>query len=132
MDFTRIKFDQADVENVLAKMRPEEIDGLAFGAIELDADGRIVSFNATESRLSGRARDAVVGKLFFSEVAPCTRRPEFYGRFQRLVAGGPSAVFDYVFDYKMSPKQVRVHMKKALLGDRYWILVRWLDTAPAL
>ncbi|AKF03465.1 photoactive yellow protein [Sandaracinus amylolyticus] len=129
MEFTRLSFDQDDVANVLAKLPPSQLDELPFGAIELDANGRILQYNATESKLSGRAVESVIGRLFFDEVAPCTRRPEFYGRFLELVKGGPSAVFDYVFDYKMRPRQVRVHMKRALLGKTYWILVRWNDGA---
>ena len=35
-------------------------------------------------------------------------------------------MFDYVFDYRMAPRRVRVHMKKALLDDSVWVLVRWL------
>ena len=37
--------------------------------------------------------------------------------------GALSVVLDYVFDYRMNPTKVRVHMKKALVGDTFWILV---------
>ncbi len=127
--FDRIEFDQQDVANVLAKLTTEEIDELPFGAIELDRDGVVLSFNAREAKESGRKAESVIGKRFFVDVAPCAKTPEFYGRFETLVAGGPSAVFDYVFDYEMAPRKVRVHMKKALLGDTYWVLIRWLGAA---
>ncbi len=124
--FHRLRFDQEDVENALAKLSSEEIDQLPFGAIRLDAQGTILAFNERESQESGRAVKDVIGKRFFVDVAPCAKTPEFFGRFEALVAGGPSAVFDYVFDYEMSPRRVRVHMKKALLDDSYWVLIRWL------
>ena len=120
-----VQFDQGDIDNVLARLSPEEIDDLAFGAIQLDAKGTVLAFSQTEGRLTNRDPKDVIGKNFFTQVAPCTRRPEFYGRFEEGVRQGKlSAVFDYVFDYRMNPTKVRVHMKKALVGDTYWVLVK--------
>lgn len=119
-----LAFDGADIENVLARMSAEEMDQLAFGAIQVDASGTVLSYSRRESQITGRDPGSVIGKNFFAEVAPCTRRPEFYGRFQEGVKKGElGVVFDYVFDYKMNPTRVRVHMKKAIRGDSYWILV---------
>ena len=120
-----LRFDQDDIDNVLARLRTEQIDELAFGAIQLDRDGKVLAYSQSESRITGRDPKDVVGRNFFTEVAPCTRRPEFYGRFQEGVAKGAlSVVFDYVFDYRMNPTRVRVHMKKAIAGDTYWVLVK--------
>lgn len=124
-EFDRVQFDQADVDNLLARLPAAQLDRLPFGAIELDAAGVILKYNETEAKLSGRSAARVVGRNFFDDVAPCTNSPAFRGRFDKLVAGGPSAVFDYQFDYKMAPRAVRVHMKRALLGDTYWVLVSW-------
>jgi photoactive yellow protein len=100
------------------------VDQLAFGAIQVDANGTVLSFNTTESQLTHRDKKDVVGRNFFTEVAPCTNRPEFYGRFVNEVrAQGRSVLFEYIFDYKMNPTRVRVHMKKAITGDTYWFLV---------
>ena len=123
----RLSFDQDDIDNVLSQLTPGQIDDLAFGAIQLDPTGKVLAFSRTESEITGRRVEDVVGRNFFSEVAPCTRRPEFYGRFQEGVRSGQlSVIFDYVFDYKMNPTKVRVHMKKALTGDSYWVLVKRL------
>jgi len=121
------QFDQDDIENVLARLDAKAIDTLAFGAIQVDASGKVLAYSQRESQITGRDPKDVIGKNFFADVAPCTRRPEFYGRFQDGVkAGKLSAIFDYVFDYKMNPTRVRVHMKSALIGDTYWILVKRL------
>lgn len=65
--------------------------------------------------------------LFRSDIAPCTRTDTLYGRFRRGVeAGRLDTVFEYVFDYKMEPQKVKVHMKKARGQDRYWIFVKRL------
>ncbi|HEU4763843.1 MAG TPA: photoactive yellow protein [Gemmatimonadales bacterium] len=120
----RVKFDQNDIDNVLATLTPDQVDQLAFGAIQVDANGTVLSFNTTESQLTHRDKKDVVGRNFFTEVAPCTNRPEFYGRFVNEVrAQGRSVLFEYIFDYKMNPTRVRVHMKKAITGDTYWFLV---------
>ena len=64
-------------------------------------------------------------RIFFDEIAPCTKRPEFYGRFRDGVEQGDlNTLFEYEFDYKMNPTKVKVHMKKSLTGDSYWILVK--------
>jgi photoactive yellow protein len=119
-----IAFDQGDIENVLARLSPAEIDTLPFGAIQLDAAGTVIGFSQREAQITSRDPKQVIGRNFFDEVAPCTRRPEFQGRFQEGVRNGNlGVVFDYVFDYKMNPTRVRVHMKKAILGETYWILV---------
>lgn len=119
-----ISFDQDDIENVLAGLSSDEIDALAFGAIQVDSSGKVLSYSQREAQITSRDPREVIGRNFFDEVAPCTKRPEFYGRFREGVASGSlAAVFDYTFDYRMNPTRVRVHMKKAILGDSYWILV---------
>ena len=125
--YNLVQFDQDDIENVLSRLDDGQIDDLAFGAIQLDRDGKILSYSQREGTITGRDPKAVIGKNFFEDVAPCTRRPEFHGRFKDGVASGKlSVIFDYVFDYKMNPTRVRVHMKNALVGDSYWVLVKRL------
>lgn len=123
-----VAFDEDDIENPLARLSDGDIDQLAFGAIQLDATGKVLSYSRRESQITGRDAKDVVGKNFFDEVAPCTRSPEFYGRFRSGVDNDDlGVVFDYVFDYKMNPTRVRVHMKKAIRGDSYRILVNGRD-----
>lgn len=120
-----IRFDQDDIENVLAKMSDTEIDDLAFGAIELNPSGEIVRYNAAESSITGRDQTAVIGQNFFDTVAPCTKTPEFYGRFEGIKAGKETNVmFTYTFDYQMAPTKVNVHMKKSLANENIWIFVK--------
>lgn len=122
-----VSFGATDIENVLARMNSKELDKLAFGAIQVDKTGKILYYNVMESEITGRKPEEVIGKNFFTEVAPCTRRPEFYGAFVKGVANNDlGVIFEYVFDYNMKPTKVKVHMKKALIGDTYWILVKRL------
>lgn len=41
-------------------------------------------------------------------------------------AGDLNTMFEYVFDYNMAPTKVKIHMKKAISGNSYWILVKRL------
>ena len=120
-----VVFELDDIENVLAKLDPEEIDGLAFGVIQLDEEGKILYYSVAEGRIANREPSQVVGKNFFNEVAPCSKRPEFYGRFlEGVKSGHMDVVFEYIFDYKMNPTRVRVRMKKSETKGEYWLLVR--------
>ncbi|GAB6091274.1 PAS domain-containing protein [Spirochaeta dissipatitropha] len=120
-----IKFGTEDVKNVMSSLNDSDINGLAFGAIKLDAAGRILSYNKAEGDITGRDPKAVIGKNFFTEVAPCTNQPEFYGKFKAGVASDDlNTMFEYVFDYKMTPTKVKVHMIKSVVGDGFYIFVK--------
>lgn len=120
-----IAFGKTDVENVLAKMNDAQLNKLAFGAIELDASGRIIKYNAVEGAITGRDPKTMIGKNFFTEVAPCTNRPEFKGVFDTGVrTNNLNTLFEYVFDHQMKPTKVKIHMKRAITGTSYWIFVK--------
>lgn len=120
-----VEFGKEDIQNAVATMSAKEIDALAFGAIQLDSAGRILQYNAMEGAITGRDPKAAIGKNFFTELAPCTNTPAFKGIFDKGVQGKDlNTIFEYTFDYEMKPTKVRVHMKKALIGDSYWVFVK--------
>ena len=120
-----LAFGKTDVANVLSKMNDAQLNKLAFGAIELDAAGKILKYNAVEGAITGRDPSAVIGKSFFTEVAPCTNRPEFKGVFDAGVRGkNLNTMFEYVFDHQMKPTKVKIHMKQAISGNTYWVFVK--------
>lgn len=122
-----VGFGRTDIDNVLARLTAQEIDQLAFGAVQLDAKGTVLQYNAAEASITGRKREDVIGRNFFREVAPCTDSPAFKGAFDAGVRNGDlNTMFEYVFDYRMAPTKVKIHMKKALVGDSYWIFVKRL------
>ena len=127
MDLQLVEFGKANIENVMATMSSKEIDGLAFGAVQMDGTGKIMQYNAAEGDITGRDRKAVIGRNFFTEVAPCTNTAAFKGAFDAGVkAGNLNTMIEYTFDYNMKPTKVKVHMKKALVGDSYWVFVKRL------
>jgi photoactive yellow protein len=103
-------------------MTPEELDALPFGAIQLDAEGTVLSYNKAEERISGRTHTEVVGRNFFREVAPCTRVQRFFGAFQAGVDRGElNEVFDFTFRFAAGARDVRIRM--ILGGASVWIFV---------
>lgn len=120
-----VQFGNDNIENTLANMKDGDLDQLAFGAIQLDGNGKILQYNAAEGDITGRDPNSVIGKNFFTDVAPCTDSKEFRGRFEEGVKSGEmNTMFEYVFDYQMKPTKVKVHMKKALVGNSFWIFVK--------
>ena len=122
-----IAFGKDDIDNKLAKMSAGQIDELAFGAIQLDAQGKVLRYNQAEAQITGRLASAVIGTNFFRDVAPCTNSPKFKGVFDAGVRTNTlNTMFEYVFDYKMTPTKVKIHMKKAISDGTYWIFVKRL------
>ena len=122
-----IAFGKDDIDNSLAKMTGKQIDELAFGAIQLDAQGKVLRYNQAEADITGRHASAVIGTNFFRDVAPCTNTARFKGVFDAGVrASNLNTMFEYVFDYKMTPTKVKIHMKKAISDGTYWIFVKRL------
>ncbi len=80
-------------------MSPERFDELPFGAIVIDPDGKIASYNEYETRLSLLDRERVIGRNFFRDVAPCTAVREFEGRLHEFLRTDEtvSETFEYLF-----------------------------------
>ena len=66
-----------------------------------------------------------MGKNFFADVAPCCNTPVFKGAFDEGVRTGLlDTIFSYVFDHRMNPVKVRVHMRKAMATETFWVFVK--------
>lgn len=103
----------------------EELEHLPFGAIQLDTTGRILRFNGFESKISGVAKAQAVGKMFFTEVAPCTNVKEFYGRFKEGVARKRlHEKFRYHYSFKRNPLDVTITLFYSDLTQSIWVFVR--------
>ena len=115
---------RADIERIQS-FNETQLDQLPFGAIRLDRDGKILAFNQAEVDLSGRKKENVLGKNFFTDVAPCTNVQDFAGKFREGVTTGKlHTVFPYVFDYEMDPRNVWVTLFYSNETDTAWVFVR--------
>ena len=106
----------------VAQLTPDKLDGLPYGLITLDARGRVIHYNDTESRLVGLPKDRVIGRNFFREIAPCTRIREFEGRFNELAAD-PFGVrvhsFDFIFKFARGEQHVSVVMTPGRIRGQF-------------
>lgn len=132
MAIEMIKFNDKDIRMMLSSVDQEKIDTMAFGAVELDSSGKILSYNMAEGEIVGRKPADVIGKNFFDEVAPCTKSPQFHGLFTELVKTNRDGFdkFQFVFDYNMKPTKVSVMMARSITktGGKYtyWVFVKRL------
>ena len=118
---------QSDPANLRAvdELTAEELDHLPVGAIRLDRDGTVLGYNQAESRLSGLRREKVLGRNFFTEIAPCTNVREFAGAFHAGVARGElHAVFPFVLQFKPTPKRVTITLYLHKATGNAWVLVK--------
>ena len=105
-------------------MSPEELDRLPYGMIQLDAGGRIMRYNAVESRLASLPQEQQIGKHFFTEVAPCTKVQAFYGRFREGVRHESlDTVFHFHFAFKQNPRDVTVRLFYSRRTRSVWVMI---------
>jgi photoactive yellow protein len=120
-----------DVLDHVDRMTPEELDRLPYGLIQLDAAGRILNYNAVESRLASIAKQDAIGKQFFTEIAPCTRVQEFYGRFKEgVIRESLDTSFHFHFAFKQNPRDVTVRLLYTRRTRTVWVLISDLNGRP--
>jgi photoactive yellow protein len=103
----------------------QEFDALPFGAIKLDGDGRVLQYNAYEAKLARRDPRDVIGRNFFTEVAPCTNVQEFAGRFRAGIdAGVLNVTFPYRFLFPDRYVNVEITMMLTPAGTGAWVFVK--------
>lgn len=115
----------AEFDISITDMDEQALDAQPFGIIRLDRDGVVCSYNLYEEGLSRRKRVNVIGKNFFTEVAPCTHVQEFYGRFLAGVHDRSlNATFGFIFDFPHGARHVDVSLFYKQADDSIWVLVR--------
>jgi photoactive yellow protein len=110
----------------------EDLDAMPFGAIVVDLSGGIVAYNQYEARLARKDRDAVIGKNFFRDVAPCTAVQAFEGRMQIFIRSkhAVSERFNYFFPFVHGPIEVTITFIKLRGKDQILIAVERVDRRP--
>ena len=123
------RFKDDNLAEHLRTASKETLNATDFGVIKVDDDGSILFYNEAEAELSGLSPDEVVGRNFFTQVAPCTNNRLFRGRFEDGVAAGSmDETFSYTYTYKMKPTLVNVRLCRDADGTN-WILVQEYNQA---
>jgi photoactive yellow protein len=93
----------------LPDLSERELDDLPFGAIVLAQDGTVLAYNRAEGELASRNPSEVIGRNFFTDIAPCTSVQAFRGTFMEFCrAETPSRAFQFTFRFPSGPIQVRI------------------------
>ncbi|HEX7240584.1 MAG TPA: PAS domain-containing protein [Longimicrobiaceae bacterium] len=103
----------------------DELDRLPFGVIQLSTLGRVLRYNRAEAELAGMEAAGVVGRNFFTEIAPCTRVQKFYGAFLEGVARGElNELFPFEFEFRDGRRRdVVISMFYSRTSDSVWVVV---------
>ena len=115
-------FHYEGIANELERCSDETLDGLPFGVIRMTRDGLVNGFNAYEVRLAGLSRSRVVGKHFFTEVAPCTNNALVAQRYEECLMLDER--LPYVFTLRMRPRKVELRLLKVTDSAHQYLLVR--------
>ncbi len=97
------------------------LEALPLGVIVLDAEGRVVLYNAAEQRLARRTQASVLGKDFFTEVAPCLRVAGLADVFHERIGRQPlDEVVETSFPHPFSetPREVSIQLRSHEYEDR--------------
>lgn len=104
------------------------LDLLPYGIIVVDERGAILYYNAREEQIAGRRREDVIGKNFFTEVAPCTYVQEFYGRFRETMqTAGLVASFHFRFPFPGRAREVEISLNSFQQAGAYLCLISVSD-----
>ena len=120
-----VQFDQPDLRRVIDALVPGELDDLQFGVIGFDRDTTVQVYNDHETEAAGLGRGRVVGRPFFSEVAPCMNNYLVAQRFKDAHASSAALdeTIDYVLTLRMRPTRVKLRLLSSPDSPLSYVLV---------
>ncbi len=117
-------FETKKLAEALEALTADEIDQLPFGVIAIDPQGVVQVFSKIEAKLSGYGARPAIGKVFFTDVAPCMNNAHFKGRIDKARAAGTLNVsFTFVGDFEDSNRELSIRVQSAKDGGA-WIAIR--------
>jgi photoactive yellow protein len=127
-NMTVFAFDQSDPENPLGSLKDEDLRKIPYGAAELNAEGRIISYIDTEPEGNDNGKVSPIGRDFFGDVARWASSSIIAAEFRKGISGG---ALNVVFDCASArlPHKVRVHFKVSPILGTYWVFVKRLHRA---
>lgn len=115
----------------LDRLTNEELDAVPYGVIQLDAEGRILSYNKAEADDTGCAECPPVGRDYFSDVAPSAFVAEIFGRYVEAFSSHQmDEMFRFTFIDGMLPRSVMVRMYYASRTGTLWMFTANPDGSP--
>ena len=114
-------FDTPKLADAVEALSLADIDRLPFGVIGLDPQGAVRVYSATEARLSGYGNRPVIGRTFFTEIAPCMDNGHFRGLIEKARKQGTLDIrFTFIGDFSDRSRELTVRVQAAKDGGT-WI-----------
>ena len=118
-----IDFNAPDALSQLNHMTGADLDRLPYGVVAMAPDGVVEHYNQAESAFSGLPPERVIGRNFFTEVAPCTNN--FMVADKMRDAAELDEIVPYSFSVRMRPTAVTLRLLRSASARRMFMLVRW-------
>lgn len=116
--------DTRELASRVEALPTSELDTLAFGVIRLDDANKVTFYSRTEGQQSGFGDRPVIGRQFWTEIAPCMGTPEFIRRLdQAKRAGTLDLTFEQVGDFDDAERLLHVRMIAAT-NNGAWVFIR--------
>ncbi len=117
-------FDTPKLAEAVEALSGEQLDLLPFGVTGLDKNNIVRVFNKAEAELSGYGERASLGRLFFTDVAPCMNNGYFKGRIEKALREGTLDIrFTFLGDFSDSDRELTVRAQSASDGG-CWIFIK--------
>lgn len=114
----------------LDRITDEELDALPYGVVQLDAQGRVLSYNTAERDNVGCERSPI-GEQYFQDVYPSSYAPEFYGRFLEAIdSQSLDETFLFTYTCSLQSRRVQVRMYYCVRTATTWIFTAQPDGTP--
>lgn len=115
----------------LDRLTVEELDALPYGVVQIDAEGRVVSFNRAEAEDTGFTGERPIGRDYFSDVAPSAFAVEIFGRYvEAFTARHMDEVFRFTFIHAALPRTVQIRMFYSARTETIWLFIANPDGSP--
>lgn len=92
-----------------------------FGIVKMDHDGKVTDYNDNQAKHTGMSKGSVMGKHFFTQVAPCTNNFMVAQKFENQ--GALNEKVPYTFTIKMAPTPVTLRLLKD--SSAQYLLCDW-------
>lgn len=106
----------------LDRLTDEELDAIPYGVIQLNAEGRVLSYNRAEAIETGWAHERPISRDYFSDVAPSSFVAEVFGRYvEAFSTHALDEMFRFTFTHGMLPRTVCLRMYYSVRSGTLWL-----------
>jgi photoactive yellow protein len=115
----------------LDRLSDAELDAIPYGAIQLNAEGRVLAINRAEAEGLGCRQERPVGSDYFSELAPSAFVAEVFGRYVEAFSSHQmDETFRFTFSHGVMPRTVLMRMYYSPRIGTVWIFTANPDGSP--